>query len=200
MSHDIMALLEADAIPSSRGRQALDIILTTVRELNEADLELLHRPTPQGSEVPFLTQIKHTHHLLARLLAAGRSAYDASVITGYSPAWISSLQRDPAFMELLAYYKHQADEVFLNVQERLAALCVTSIEELQERMLHQPESFSHKELMMAIEITGDRSVAPSKGQGKQAPCGSGNVTLNIAFVDPKERSVTIEHQESLPSE
>jgi hypothetical protein len=103
-------------------------------------------------------------------------------------------------MELLAYYKHQADEVFLNVQERLAALCVTSIEELQERMLHQPESFSHKELMMAIEITGDRSVAPSKGQGKQAPCGSGNVTLNIAFVDPKERSVTIEHQESLPSE
>ena len=119
----------------------------------------------------------------------------ASVITGYTPAWISSLQKDPAFKELLAYYRDQADEVFLNVQERLAALCVTSIEELQDRMLNQPESFSHKELMMAIEITGDRSVAPSKGQGHQGSSSPGNITLNVAFVDPKDRHVTIEHQE-----
>src|SRR5438105_3835863 len=78
-----------------------------VRELTEGDLALLADPPPLANTQRPLVRIRHRHHQLARLLAGGTAAVEASAITGYSQMRISLLQKDPAFCELMAYYAGQ---------------------------------------------------------------------------------------------
>jgi hypothetical protein len=147
-----------------------------VRDLNEADMEVLQNPPKTGIKAPSLQRIRNTHHMLARLLAEGKKPTDISMITGFSPGRISSLQSDPMFVELMAYYSAQVESQYLDVHARLADLGVTSLEELRERIEETPEKFSVRELLEIMKETLDRSAAPSKGGG------GGKTNIEIKFV------------------
>jgi len=104
------------------------------------------------------------------------------MITGYSPSRISILQADPAFAELVAYYATQAEQVYLDVHQRLAALGIASMDELQERLESDPESFKNRELMSLVELTMDRTVAPAKGgKGTDGPAQGPAVQVVVQF-------------------
>jgi len=74
------------------------------------------------------SEAPRAHHTLARLVAEGKSHPECSVITGYGVEYVSMLERDPAFRELVAYYKEQVSAAYINVHERLAVLGATAME------------------------------------------------------------------------
>lgn len=158
--------------PPARGRKSSQLNIAKKRDLTEADIGALW-DVPEGglkSETNQVLRIRNTHHALARLLAEGRKQVEVSAITGYSPSYISSIQNDPAFKNLVAYYKGQVEETFTSVHERLAALSMLSAEELQQRLTENPEEFTVRELNELLSLSADRT-----GFGPQ----SRNVNLNV---------------------
>ncbi len=159
--------------------------LEVARELTVEDLPGLS----QASATPAqrLLQIRHAHHNLARLVAQGLEGAEVSLITGYSQAYISNIQNDPAFAELLQYYATQREQVFVNVLERMKVLGVSTLEELQQRLEQEPGKFSNRELMELAETTLVKpQLAGAKGQGVAAGPGVG-VNIEVKFVGAPSR-------------
>jgi hypothetical protein len=176
---ELLAIMSAKISPARGGRRpSAPLTIGTPRELTEADLSELIHPSSVNSK-PLMTQkLRSTHHRLAQLIASGMKQVDASLITGYSQSRISTFMQDPGFLELVANYKNQKDAVFVDAQERLAALCITATEILQERLEENPEGISVRELNEIISETGDRSIAPKKNTTKIDQ----NVTLSWANI------------------
>jgi len=160
---DLTTILNAKISPARGGRKpSAPLTIGEPRELTAADLEELINPSELNSAPSPLQRIRSTHHRLAQLVAEGRKGTEISLIMGYSQSRISILQNDPAFQELVAFYKNQQAAVFLNVQERLADLGMAATEELRERLEEDPSQFTHRDLMELQKTTFDRSIAPPK--------------------------------------
>lgn len=160
MSMNLEALLLSDLdfgapVPRHKGRPKVWNHVYD-RDLTEEDIQAMIEAPNAGTRPPSLLQLRTSHHQLARLLADGRTAAEAALVTGYSQNRISLLLDDPAFMELLHYYQGQVDEVYINVHERLAAFGIRTLEELQERLESNPDSFTNKELRELMSVTLDR--------------------------------------------
>lgn len=158
--------------------------LVYLRDLAESDVSALRSGAGPGLPANPLARLKHTHHLLARLIAEGRKQVEISLITGYSPSRISVLKDDPAFKELVSYYAEQAEAIYANVHERRAQLGLSAIEELQERVDTDPQSFSNRELMELVETTLDSPAKTAAGPGALGP---GGLNINIAFVKAEDK-------------
>lgn len=166
-----------------------DLHLDVLRELTPSDLATL--PSPKAKP-PIIKNLRHTHHLAAKLLAEGRKNAEVCAITGYSPSRISILKQSPAFQDLVSYYAEQVRVAFTNVHAKLAALGEVCVEELLERLDDKPESFSHGQLVEVMEATLDRSVAPKKGPSGQLGAGAPGVVINVEFKTPEAKGPTIE--------
>ena len=170
-------------ILSSVGRKrtaASDIAY--IRDLGEADLpDILNPPKvaqPQGGPA----KLRNTHHALARLIAQGVENNEISAITGYTPSRISTLKNDPAFAELVAYYSSQVKEVFVDVASRIAAVGLTALEELQDRLEDEPDKFTIGQLQSLVDSTiGPKAKGPQGNLGGPAVAP---VNLSISFVSP----------------
>jgi hypothetical protein len=160
MGSALDALLGDAGLPPARGRRAAtNVSASYERDLTEADVQAL-RDLPEGGLGAItspLRKLRFQHHTLARLLAEGKSQVEAALVTGYSESYISIIKNDPAFKSLVTYYQEQVQEVFVSVHERLAALGMNTIEELQERLAETPDSFTNRELMELSELTLDRT-------------------------------------------
>lgn len=183
---ELLSDIDLGALAPARGaawRKKIPISYVYLRDLNERDFELLKNPPTLGVTTEHLQRITARHHSLARLLAEGRSAVECSAITGHSQSRISILQDDPAFAELIEFYKSQVREVYLNVHERLAALGISCLEELQARVEENPSEFTPRELREIMATAFDKSVAPDKSPkgGIPGPLGGGGLSIAINF-------------------
>lgn len=158
------------AIGSARGAKRQPVFLSYQRDLEKSDLALVLNPPEKGIITNPIAKLRNSHHMLARLLAEGRRNGECSLMTGYSPSRISILQHDPAFQDLLAYYKANTEAKYLDVHERLATLGLATIDELQERLEDNPDGFSNKDMLALAEFALDRSV--TKDQRKNVGGGS----------------------------
>lgn len=163
-----------------------------VREITSDDLPVLAdqlvtkswsapRPTNQ------ISVLRTSHHMLAQLVATGMATSEAAFLCGRSVSSVNSLcEDDPAFRELLAYYREQQTERDFNAYDRLVMLGATAMDVLQERIEQNPERFGNTELIKVIESTMDRSAAPAKGGGLLAQRGAqtGGLNVSINFVAP----------------
>lgn len=131
-----------------------------------------------GAPASCITRLRHTHHMLARVLAEGKSNVEAAALTGYSPGRVADMRKDPAFQELLAYYQVQVDDLFAKLQDRIGALGVSFLDEIQHRLETAPESFSLEQLRKMTETLLDRSVAPAKG-GSKGPAGTAPSAISV---------------------
>jgi len=165
-------------------RQAAPLQLAIVRELTEEDLPALR----EGAKVPGrvnLRTMRNSHHKLAQLLAVGHSETEASLLTGYSPSWISQLKGDLAFQSLMEYYQKNQQEIFVDVVERAKVLGLTALEELQERLEQAPEEFSKRELMEVVDLAVNKVGGGAGGRSGTGVIGGGGaspVNLQINFV------------------
>lgn len=162
---------------SNRGRPPKRVEGEIVRALRAEDLALLD--LGRGIKAPPIKKLRDAHHSIARLISQDRRGVEIALITGYSQSRISILKADPAFMELVAFYRAQvsdvADEAFVDAQAKLAAVNRDAIEELHDRLQDQPETINNDELLDIVKATSDRT-----GNGPQAKNMNVNVNVDLA--------------------
>jgi hypothetical protein len=166
-------------IPSAQGnrnRRSQPLEFQILRELGEEDLPQLLNPEPTGVGVSKIKELKQGHHHLAQVLAQGIPQVKASLMTGYSMNRISVLKNDPAFAELLDFYRTNQEIKFAEVTERKARLGISMLDELQNRLEDDPEKFTNRELLDGTEM-----LLRADGNGGAAQPA---VNLSVSFVNP----------------
>lgn len=161
----------------TRGRAAAPITATVVRELDATDIAMLSEE--KGSEAPPLKRLSERHHALARCLASGMAPSDAAITCGYVLSRVSILQADPAFQELLAFYRDDVNERYLGMHEVLAGLSVDAANELWDRLADDMQSdektLSTGQLIELTKLGADRT-----GHGPQTSSLNTNINIDLA--------------------
>lgn len=163
---------------TSPGRRAKPLEAEVARPLAEADLALL--ATERGITQAPLKRISERHHALARNLAAGLSPAQAAAITGMCGSRISVLQGDPAFQELVTFYRGEKDAAFADMYEQLAGLSKDALLLLRERLEDTPEDFGNGMLLEIVTKLADRS-----GHG---PASRSEVSVNVNIASRLEEA------------
>ena len=165
--------LDLDLTPRTRGRAAKQISYSVERQLTAEDLGKLG--SERGITSTPLAKLRDRHHTLARLLAGGASNQHAQAVTGYDPSRISILKGDPAFQELIAFYRAQVDEKYFDMHEQIAGLSADALLELRERLEEDAEAFSINQLLEIMTKGADRT-----GFG---PSTKTDISVNIGIAD-----------------
>jgi hypothetical protein len=155
------------------GRAAKPVEAHFVRELVESDLLLLQ--TEKGVTAPAVKSLRDRHHHLARVLATGAKPAEASLITGYSLSRISILQADPAFIELLAFYRESENVVKDHAFERMGMIHSAVSAEILDRLETEPEEIGFGQLVETMKVTADRI-----GHAPAAKSVNVNVNFDLA--------------------
>lgn len=161
----------------TRGRAAKPIEAAVVRELDRADLILLS--SERGVKPSALKRLTDRHHALARNLASGMPVGDAAVFQGYTISRVSILQNDPAFKELLAFYREDAQRPYRDLHNRLSGLATDAAEELAARLEEdmQIEDISEKKVSIGQLVELTKMGADRTGFGPQTTALNVNVDL-----------------------
>jgi hypothetical protein len=125
------------------------------------------RGKENGGRERGLQRIRDHHHRIAFLMARGKRALEISKQTGLSLDRVLRLRTNPEFCKLLEAYEAKLDkaegrfdeiefEEFRTEQKIRAANLSLALEIQQERLLEQPETFSHRDLQELISDTSDR--------------------------------------------
>jgi hypothetical protein len=104
-----------------------------------------------------LKALRHTHHRLAQMLAGGMDETIAATLCNYTIARVGQLKANPAFQELLAYYKNTVDVAFMDFATASAELGKDFLMRLQEVLDESPEKFSPSQLLEAYRLIADRT-------------------------------------------
>lgn len=160
------------------GRPSRPLDCEIVRELNSADMALL-ASSPRGVTTPSIKRIRDSHHAIARLIAEGMSNTDIGACTGYSQSRISILKGDPAFEELVSFYREAKVETSIEaLQEfdrKAIAVRNAAVEVILDRLEDEPDSVSLDEALDITKVFADRT-----GHGPQTKSTAVTVTMNYA--------------------
>lgn len=150
------------------------LALELVGEVTRGELEAPKvRP-----EIKPLAEIKYIHHAYARWFAAGKSAKQIAAIMGVGPGRVRRMESDPAFQELVEYYRGQVVESWIGTQEQVAVTGRMALGEIQHRLETNPDGFSNRELKEVTEMLLDRGEAPAKTGGSQVAVAP-TITFNF---------------------
>lgn len=202
---ELVAKLDLESLgdlvmPPARGRRAAPLSIVYTRDLTEADVKAMWTAPKLPVASQQLVKLRNTHHMLARLLAEGRPNEECSLITGYTPSRISVLKQDPAFQELVIYYEGQTKAQYLDVHARLAALGMSTVDELQHRLEEDPSAFKNRELMELAQMLLDRTVAPPTGaRGSNGTVPGPGLNINIVFKEPTQGATIIDVSPEKPA-
>jgi hypothetical protein len=127
------------------------------------------RQVGETGGTPTLQKIRTVHHQVARMMASGTKLVTISAVLGLTPARLQQLKNDPTFMELLQHYENLEEQAEISLRDRFYLLGTAGMEELQERLLEEPDSFGNAHLMELVKLTvgGEAPRAPDPGK-KQA--------------------------------
>lgn len=166
------------------GRASRPMSAVEVRELDGTDIALLQEE--RGTSAPPLKRLSERHHALARCLASGMEDGDAAITCGYVASRVSILKADPAFQELLAFYRAGVNEKYLDMHGVLSGLSLDAAMELRERLEIDIESDEKKitvtQLMELTKLGADRT-----GFGPQTSQLNVNVDLAGRLQAARER-------------
>lgn len=179
-------------MPLHRGKLATNHpeVLET-RPLTREDLAVLleepRGPHPSRLGSGAIARLREPHHRLARMVAAGLRPAEIVERGGYSHGRLSTLMKDPAFIELVAGYREKVDAAFEREQEAFVELAtrnmITSERMLMEKLeIHDEEGTlpSIRELMSIRSDSADRL-----GYGKR----NMNLNVNVDFAARMEQAI-----------
>jgi hypothetical protein len=152
---------------------------------------------------PIVQRLREVHQRAARLVAAGKSDVEVGIEVGRSAQRIGDLKRDPAFADLVEYYRTQIEEIDLS-GAALAYRDYADINDLARgeiiQRLEDPTKMKDipiDELRRLMVDTGDRTHTPIKNATPIA-----NPPVKITFnmgkrdIRPKDdEGLVIEHQD-----
>ena len=156
------------------GRASRPLSAVQVRELDSTDIALLAEE--KGSTAPPLKRLSERHHALARCLASGMADGDAAITCGYVLSRVSILKADPAFQELLAFYRQNVTDKYLDMHGVLAGLSLDAAMELRERLEADTQA-EDKTLSVGQLIELTKMGADRTGYGPQSSQLNVNVDL-----------------------
>lgn len=84
---------------------------------------------------PAVGKLRDSHHAVARLTAQGLRPAEISLQTGYSTSRLSVLFDDPTFMELVAFYREDAQRVAQEMEAQFLLVGKDFMQELHSRLL-----------------------------------------------------------------
>lgn len=166
------------------GRASKALHAEVLRELTESDLGLL--ATERGIRPTAVQRITDRHHALARCLATGMGATEAGLCTGYTASRISVLRGDPAFEELISFYRADKAAPVLDLQQRMTSLALDATAELQDRLELTPESVTTDQLLDTVKLTADRT-----GNGPKQTNVNINMNLGDRMKAARERAASL---------
>jgi len=105
------------------------------------------------------------------------SVGDAAVLHGYTVSRVSILQSDPAFKELLGFYREDAQRPYRDLHVRLSGLAMDAAEELAMRLEEdmQTEDIKDKKVSLTQLLDITKMGADRTGYGPQAT----NLNVNV---------------------
>jgi len=140
-----------------RGKLAKHPRILSVRPLTREDLLRLRQG--EGRVVPKVKQFRDTHHRLARLCAAGLRNEEIMRITGFSYTRLNTHRQDPAFQELVAQYRKQVTQSWVDevqeVHDTAGALIIRGLRQVEEHFDQADEDGSLIPLKTLQVVTGD---------------------------------------------
>lgn len=156
------------------GAPAREVEVEMVRELGADDLAALDgvRTTP----VQTLKRLRDRHHQLARAIVAGMAPPVAAAYAGITGGSIGILMKDPAFIELLAFYRSEAADAYKGLHEELASISMDAAGEIRRRLEddEQIEKIPLATLQDLVKLGADRT-------GFGPATKSTNVNVNVDF-------------------
>lgn len=161
------------------GRASRELVFAQIRDLDTADIAMLGEE--KGVVSTPLKRLSDRHHALARCLASGMCESDAAIACGYVLSRVSVLKSDPAFQELLAFYRSETDAQYRDLHSRLAGLSMDAADELGERLEADMQAevgekkISIGQLMEITKMGADRT-----GHGPQSSSTNLNVNVDLA--------------------
>ena len=166
--------LDLDLGMRTAGRKHVEVGVEVLRELVPGDAEMAN--AERGSKAPEIKKLRDRHHALAKALATGTEEGEAAIMCGYSLSRVSILKDDPAFKELVAFYRKGQEEQYYGIHEKLAGVAGDALDEIQERLEAKPDEFSIGQLMDLTKLGADRT-----GHG---PSSSTTVDVRHGLADP----------------
>lgn len=166
------------------GRASKVLTAVQVRELDDTDVLMLQEE--KGTRPAPLKRLSERHHALARCLASGMEPGNAAITCGYVSSRVSILQADPAFQELLEFYRQDVTTKYLDMHGVLAGLSLDAATELRERLEGDMETDEKKiSVGQLIELT--KLGADRTGFGPQSSQVNVNVDLAGRLQAARER-------------
>jgi hypothetical protein len=164
------------------------------------------RGKENGGRERGLQRVRDHHHRIAFLMALGRRGLEISKQTGFSLDRVLRLRDNPEFCKLVEAYEAKLDkaegrfdeiefEEFRAEQKIRAANLQLALEEQQERLVEQPETFSHRDLQELISDTSDRL-----DMGKTAKHLHGHVNLADNLALARQRRLQLSAPDSQPDD
>jgi hypothetical protein len=89
--------------------------------------------TPKWPVRKPLRELRARHYAVAQMVVQGQKVTEISRQTGYSPTYVSRIQKDPVMQELLAYYVRQREEAYAHTFRRKMEIAL-GLDELRERL------------------------------------------------------------------
>lgn len=167
--------MELEIAPRKFGRAPVDLDFAVERALTPDDAGALNEE--RGVKSSPLRRITDRHHMLARLLAAGQTCNEAALIAEYHPNRVNILKNDPAFKELIEFYRSQKDREFRDVAAKLAGITSDALDLIEERLEDEVEraKISTMQALEIVKVGADRS-----GFGPSSSTTAVNVHIGLA--------------------
>jgi hypothetical protein len=172
-----------------RGKIATEPSVTNVRALTRDDLLLVKDDRGGGADrlgSGVVQRLRDTHRRIARLVAAGLRPWEIVERTGYSYQRISTLQRDPTFMELVARMRVKVDEAFEREQDEYAKLATGNMLKAETMLAEKLEEAEENGEFLPTKdlIAISRDAADRFGYGKRQM----NLNVNMDFAAELEKA------------
>lgn len=144
-------------------------------------------------------KFRESHHMVAKLFAAGLSNLEVAAKTGYSTQYIAMLHNDPAFQELLAKYRDLDTQLFLEGRDEFYSLATKNMIQAERQLSDKMDELDTEGEFLPtrelISVVADR--ADRFGYGKRET----KFNVNVDFADALQRAIkrsgkTIEGQVS----
>lgn len=136
-------------------------------------------PTPQ--------KLRDSHHMVARLTAAGNKPGEVAALTGYTRERITSLLASPAMEELVAQYRLKVDEAFVENQDTFFALATSNMlaaeRHISDAIAEAEDAGELIPIRTALAIS--RDAADRFGYGKK----SQQTNINVDFASALEKAI-----------
>lgn len=166
-------------------RPAAPIYIGEVRELIRDDLSRLTEGNRTDQAFP--KRLRESHHMIARLSAAGLSRREISAKTGYSETRITQLLDAPATIELVSHYRDKIDDRFMNNVDAYFELATSNMVAAERHIADAIAEADERDELIPIRtaLAISRDAADRFGYNKKQT----NVNINVDFAAQLERAI-----------